>query len=419
MQPSIFSILRGRNPRIHLSIILFFVSLSFVHPTGARGQSEEANPSDQNGTGTTKASNPPVKQTSATPTPPELPEDSVSWGPPFKDGSGWDWVLLTSGELLKGTIERIRNDEMEFDSDKLDMLQMDMEDVAEFHASRIHTYLFEGRITVTGRGILRGDELIVDGQKFKRETLMGIIKGKEEERNYWSGQLNLGLSLLIGNTEQATFTSSGYIRRESAKSRLSLQHNLTFGSIEGDVNVQNITGAAEYDIYLSKRWYITPAWLVTTHDRFQNIDVRVIPGAGAGVQVFKTSTVEWDIEAGLGYQYEKFREVVPGEDQVGHDGVVRVSTWMDVDFGSMVDMEFLWWTIFNYTEWGRTSHHGSLMFEFEITDIFDLTISAIYDRVEQPESYEVQDDSTDPPTTEVVTPKSDDLQLVVGVMLEF
>jgi putative salt-induced outer membrane protein YdiY len=347
---------------------------------------------------------------------PGLPADSASWMLPSNDTAKWDWVLMKSGEWIKGSIDRMRDGDMEFDSDEFDNQVLDMDDVAGFYANRIHTYLLEDGSTISGKAVLRGEELVVDGKKIDRALLLGIIKGKEKERNYWSGKLNLGLALMLGNTEQATFTSSGYIRRESAKSRLSFDHNMTFGRVSKETNVQNLTGTIQFDIYLSKRWYFTPVWGIATHDRFQNIDIRVIPGAGAGVHLFKTSVFSWDIDLGLGYQYQDYREVLPGEDNPLHDGVVRLSTWMEVDVGKLVDLELTWWTVFVYTNWDTTSHHGSLTFEVELTDIFDLTISAIYDRIEQPASY-IVDDTTTPPTT--ATPKSDDLQLTVGVMVEF
>jgi hypothetical protein len=347
---------------------------------------------------------------------PGLPADSASWMLPSKDTEKWDWILMTSGEWLKGSIDRLRDGDLEFDSDEFDEQLLDFDDVAGFYANRVHTYLLVDGTTVSGKAVLRGDELVVEGRKIPREQLMGIIKGKEEERNYWSGKLNLGLTLLMGNTEQITFTSSGYIRRESAKSRLSFEHNMTFGTVSKETNVQNLTGTTQFDIYLSKRWYITPVWGIASHDRFQNIDIRVVPGAGAGVHVFKTSVFSWDIDLGLGYQYQDYREVLPGEDNPLHDGVVRLSTWMELDVGKLVDLELSWWSVLVYTNWDTTSHHGVLTFEFEITSIFDLTISAIYDRVENPASY-VVDDTTTPPTT--ATPKSDDLQLTVGLMVEF
>ena len=363
-------------------------------------------------------SGPTVESEQEKPSPPGLPEDSDGWDIPSNDRSKWDWLLLTTGEWLKGSIDVLRENDLEFYSDKFDDLTFDFYDVAGFQANRIHTYVFKDRSIVTGQGTLRGQELTVGGVTYNRENLTAIIEGEQNEHNYWSGKLNLGFSLMMGNTEQATLTSSGYIRRESPYSRLTVAHTGSYGRVSGDVNVQNLTGLAQGDIFLTERWYIIPLFGIAAHDRFQNVEIRAIPGAGSGVHLFQTKLFEWKIEFGAGYQYQKYREVVPGEDQTIHDGIVRFFTAVEIDT-SMVDIDLIWWSILVYTDWDTTSHHGELTFEFEITEILDLTVSAIYDRIESPESYEEEDTSTTPPTTVTVTPKSDDLKLTVGLAVEF
>ncbi len=423
---------QGRFVTVALCALLLLV----CGPGAAFGQEEETESTgdteaEQSASPEAPESNAPSQEEEAVPIPlPEaeeapagLPKDTKSWDLPSNDTSEWDWVLMSSGEWIKGSIDRMRDGDMEFDSDEFDDQVLDMGDIAAFYANRVHTYLLVDGSTVSGRAMLRGNELVVEGQKIERDRLLGIIKGKEEERNYWSGKLNLGLTLLMGNTEQITLTSDGYIRRESAKSRLNLDHIGTYGKVADQVNVQNLTGTVQYDIYLSKRWYFTPIWGIATHDRFKNVDIRTIPGAGAGVHVFQLPVFSWDIDLGGGYQYQRYREIEAGEDDTLHDGVIRVSTWAELDVGKLVDFELTWWTIFVYTDWGTTSHHGQLTFEFEVTSIFELTISAVYDRVEQPASYTVEEINYDVEPHEtvirVVTPKSDDLQLIVGMMVEF
>ena len=64
-------------------------------------------------------------------------------------GDVWDWMRLNSGEWLKGHLKRMREDEIEFDSDKLDVVKFDWADVVEFHSPNINTYVFDGRISAT------------------------------------------------------------------------------------------------------------------------------------------------------------------------------------------------------------------------------------------------------------------------------
>ncbi|MBW1907657.1 MAG: hypothetical protein JRJ24_20675, partial [Deltaproteobacteria bacterium] len=59
-------------------------------------------------------------------------------------GDTYDWLRLTSGEWLKGELKRMREDEVEFDSDKLDLLEFDWEKVDQLHSQRVNTYVFDG-----------------------------------------------------------------------------------------------------------------------------------------------------------------------------------------------------------------------------------------------------------------------------------
>ncbi|MBW2379891.1 MAG: hypothetical protein JRG70_10145 [Deltaproteobacteria bacterium] len=46
-------------------------------------------------------------------------------------GDTFDWVRMVSGEWLKGEMKRMRDDNLEFDSDKLDMQNIDFADVSQ------------------------------------------------------------------------------------------------------------------------------------------------------------------------------------------------------------------------------------------------------------------------------------------------
>src|SRR5262245_55257951 len=92
-----------------------------VEPEAARAEAPAAPPSTEPA--------PPPSIEPAPPPPPELapavepiPTEPGSWRPPARAPDpkhAKDWVLLKSGELLRGEIEHIRDEEMYFDSDEL------------------------------------------------------------------------------------------------------------------------------------------------------------------------------------------------------------------------------------------------------------------------------------------------------------
>jgi len=338
-----------------------------------------------------------------------LPEDAKSWEPPAADmaSTKWDWVLLTTGEWLKGTIETFRDGDMTFDSDQFGLQVLDMDDVAGFYALQPHLFMLDDRQELAGTGTLRGDELVINGTTLTRARLMSLVEGSQREIDFWSFKLNLSLSVRNGNTDQTTFSDRFFTRREAPSNRFTIDSNGTFGRVDGEVTVETQTGLAQLDIFVSKKLYLTPALLTGTHDRFQNIAIRLSPAAGAGVHVFDLDNLEWDVEAGAGYQYLRYLSVPMGDQQVFNDAMTRFSTRLSAEVGDPLDIDFTWATTLVVTDLGRTYHHGTITFALEVTDTLDATISAVYDRLEQPAE---RDDGT--------VPKKDDLQINFGIQLD-
>ncbi|MBT8451457.1 MAG: hypothetical protein KJO40_05775 [Deltaproteobacteria bacterium] len=123
-------------------------------------------------------------------------------------GDDFDWVQLVSGEWIKGEIKRMRDEKLEFDSDKLDMLNIDFNDVALVHTPRIGTYVFDGRVSESGNSVIIEDKVIInthEGTKvFPRSELQSIVEGGEREKDWWWFKLGFGLTLNKGNTDQFT-----------------------------------------------------------------------------------------------------------------------------------------------------------------------------------------------------------------------
>ena len=53
------------------------------------------------------------------------------WEPPEPAPEAWDWIKMTSGEWLKGEVHDLNDDKLAFESDELDDLDLDWDDVAE------------------------------------------------------------------------------------------------------------------------------------------------------------------------------------------------------------------------------------------------------------------------------------------------
>jgi putative salt-induced outer membrane protein YdiY len=328
-------------------------------------------------------------------------------------GDTFDWVRLASGEWIKGDLKRMRDEKVEFDSDKLDLLNIDFADVTHIHSPHVNTYVFDDRVSATGKAVITPDTVIVqteEGTKtFPRSELESIIEGGEREREWWWMKLRFGLTYNRGNTDQLTYDVNFNTRREDRMTLLDLGYNATFGKTDGVQNVNRNLGELDFKVFLSSRWFVTPLFGQLLNDRFQNIRLRATPAAGAGVHIIDVPKVKWDFQTGFGYQYLKYKEDTAGVGNPQQDAFVPLYTYADFDITGDIDLTLSWLTNLVVTSIGRTNHTGKADLSIELTDVLDLDLAFLYLRTEQPAP---PADPADPPI------EKNDYQLVVGISLE-
>lgn len=328
------------------------------------------------------------------------------------DLGGADWLILTSGEWLRGEITLLHKETLEFDSQELDDLSIDWGDVAELRSSGPVTCFLEGRDEVTGRAHVTRAELLltVDGEvlRYPRSRLLTLIPGEPKEANYWSGKLSLGVSLRRGNTNQAELTANGRLRRQTSATRLELQYVGAFGELNGVENVNNHRSSVQHDVNLTRRLYLTPLRVEYFRDPFQNIETRFTPAAGGGYSLVDTSRVEWEVGAGAGYQYTRFGTVAAGLEREDSTAAMIFGTDLDLELTDRVDLNLDYQITVPVPESELTNHNILAVLSVELTDILDLDVTFRWDRIESPR-----------PDAAGNVPERDDFRLSVGLGVEF
>ena len=331
-------------------------------------------------------------------------------------GDTFDWVRMVSGEWLKGEMKRMRDDNLEFDSDKLDMQNIDFADVTHVHSPVVNTYVFDDRISATGRAVITPEKIIVEtdeGTKtFPRSELESIVAGGEREKDWWSMKLRFGLTLNKGNTDQLTYDINFNTRREDKLTLLDLNYNTTFGRTGGAQNVNRHLGEEDFKVFLSSRWFVVPLFGQLFNDRFQNIQFRATPAAGAGIHIIDAPNAKWDFQTGVGYQYLNYRDTTAlpvGSPNPQNDAFIPLYTYADFDITGDIDFTVSWLTNLVVTTIGNTNNTGKADLAIELTSVLDLDIAFLYLRTEIPGP---PVDATAPPI------EKNDYQLIIGISLE-
>jgi hypothetical protein len=343
---------------------------------------------------------------------PDNPEALLTWESLKPSATDFDWVQLTSGEWLKGEIDDLYNDQLSIDSEELDLLVIDWEDVKYLKTHIPFTALVEGHGTVYGYFEITSDKLIVTNgeqvREFNRGLVISFISGGEKAKDYWSAKLTLGLNLRSGNTDQVEYNAKANVKRETSLTRFIMDYIGNISLTSGDETANSHRLDLSHDIFRTRRFFIRPVFAEYFRDPFQNIEYKITAGAGIGYTLIDTSKMEWLVVAGPAYQVTQFTSVQAGEDDKETTPAMVIGTDYDVELTKWVDYIFNYNLIWANEESGGYTHHMVNTIEIELTNRLDLDVSFIWDRINNPTR---EDDGT--------IPEKDDYRLLVGITFDF
>jgi len=348
-------------------------------------------------------------------TPHALADDNNSNWKPSADE--FDWVQLTSGEWLKGEIKSMYNESFEFDSDKLNILNIDLEDINYLQSFLPAHVSIEHVGEVTGVLNISGDQLTVtQGEVVKKYNIIELISftpAGDREIDLWAIKFTLGIDLRKGNTEQIDFTSALAAKRRTAKSRFKIDYlgNLSKTDALGDELEETVNShrlSSSLDKYVTRNFFYTPISAEYYKDTFQNIEKRLTAGIGIGYTIINTPETEWNVSGGPSYLSTKYVSVQPGEEREVDSGSLVLTTNVDIEINNKIDFIYKYNIQVSREEAGGYTHHMIATFENELTSEFDLNVSVVWDRINSP----TLDDQGE-------EPEPDDLRFVLGVSYSY
>ncbi len=303
----------------------------------------------------------------------------------------WDWLQLTSGEWLKGELKIIYRDEMEFESEELDTLLLDLKDVHYVKSNTIvnvrvqigrDEFLYVGRVELGAKKITV--HTVSGNQSFDRNSIIAIVPSVERERNYWSLRVALGAYARRGNSDQLDYSSKINATRRTTKSRVSIDYIGVYTKTEDIETANSQRVGFSYDIYASQRRYIRPLFGESLRDPFQNIDSKITLGTGYGYYLYDTKRTEWDVSIGPAYQSTEFLTVEEGEDKNPSSFAIVGTSHLNIEITEAIDLIMDYRLQWAEKESGGYSHHLVTALDFEVTKSLDIGLSLVWDRVNYP-----------------------------------
>ena len=339
-------------------------------------------------------------------------ENTLSGSPEWISSSAppvdFDWIQLSSGEWLKGDLKRLYQEKLEFESDKLDLLEFDWEDVEQVHGHQPHSVLIEGSVALVGILKIVDDEVYITTSKgvyeFDRRNIISIATGAEREINRWTAKVAFNFNLRKGNSDQVDWSTTAKIRRRTAETRFVADYLGIYHKTDGEETANSQRFSSYYDVFKTRKFYWRPVSGEYFRDPFSNTRNRVTVGTGIGYYIINTKKTDWDITPAFAYQYLQYQSVEPGQDTDTSTPALVVETIFDTELTKSIDFNASYKFQIVNQESGRYNHHSVTALEFEVTRWLDLNISFIWDRIQNPQ-----------PGEDGTVPKKDDFYLFLGI----
>lgn len=318
----------------------------------------------------------------------------------------FDWVLLKKGELLAGDLIAMFQEEIEFDSDEVGLVDIDMKDIREFRTRQKMRVRFKDGIIRDGQLWLTDSALIfidVPDKAYPREMILSISPSEKSEQSLWDGEIGAGFKYKSGNSESLDYTFSAKARYLSPHGRFLFNYrgvvsesaNVDSGKRERTEDNHRISGS--YDLYYSEKIYFRLPTYELYIDEFKNIDNQKTIGVSMGYEAYDSSDVALDVYAGLSLLHTVYDSVEVGEEKDNYSPVLAFGLDYELDITKNLEYFLEYDGKVVNKESGRFIQHLETGIEIELVDDLDLEIAAIIDNTSHPVADEngVKPDTTD------------------------
>jgi len=144
-----------------------------------------------------------------------------------------------------------------------------------------------------------------------------IIRPVEEKEDVlWEREFSLGYNKSNGNTQNSQFSTRLFIHRKTDHNEFHLQGDSFYSSSNKEMDAQKYNGMIRYAFsFAESKWYNFYKF-EANHDRFANIDYRIIPSTGLGY--WFSDQEDWKLmsELGLGLEHTSYRDNTKNDNEV-------------------------------------------------------------------------------------------------------
>jgi putative salt-induced outer membrane protein YdiY/small nuclear ribonucleoprotein (snRNP)-like protein len=234
-----------------------------------------------------------------------------------------DQVVLKNGDRVTGSIVKKDDKNLTVKTDHLGVIAIPWDQIESIVAEKpVNIVLQDGRTLQGTLTATSGKAEVITPQTRVSVTPADIvtIRNDDEEKAYqrllhpgwgelWAGTGTVGFAGTAGNAKTMTFTTGINANRITNTDKTSLYFSLITATARVDNESKDTAEAARGGI--SYAHDVNPRLFLSVfndyeYDRFQDLDLRLVLGGGAGFHAWKREKDSMDLLAGIAYNHSSF-----------------------------------------------------------------------------------------------------------------
>jgi len=239
-----------------------------------------------------------------------------------------DQITLKNGDRITGTIITSDAKTLVIKTDYADVVTIKWDFVQQIESSQPLFVGTKGGQVIVGPVTTSDNKLAVTTKESGNVTVakadVTSLRDADEQKkaeaaldrlqhprlaDLWAGSLDTGLGLVRGNSESSNFTFGLNAVRASTRDKISLYTTSQFSrsTVNGvtATNAQSVAGGVRYDLNISDKSFAFGT-VDLFNDRFQDLDLRTVVGAGGGIHAIKNNRTTFDVLLGGTFDREFF-----------------------------------------------------------------------------------------------------------------
>jgi len=216
-----------------------------------------------------------------------------------------DVVTFANGDRLSGKVLGMAGGNLRLKTEHCGTVEIQWKEIMSLSTEKEFRLEQENGEPLKGKLVLKDGSLEIQEDPTTPPVRVSPsdVSRVEPPGTRWSGSLTLSIRAEDGNSHSTDIFSTAELIRDGEVDKFLVRGHLTYGTENGALTDQAAYGLFQYNLNLSRDWYLY-AGTETTTDKFEDLSFRTVISMGPGYIIVKSDGIEAWLDAGPSYVHE-------------------------------------------------------------------------------------------------------------------